>query len=455
MDANSDGTLDTSYIGADYYNVRDTAHSHNVNVTITVKCFDHNIQDDILAYHRDDLANNILQKLQDYGADGVSIDFEDVSSTNSYTGESNIDLMEQFMQVLHDTLKNANPNYHISFCVMGSVETVYRNAALSQYTDAVFLMGYDYHWQSAPTTGAISPYNDPTQLDVVDSVNILENYYPSNKIILGLPFYGYDWPCESDSPGSNTIGRGTAVHMENAIADTQIHGRMWDSNSNMPWYRYQSDGTWHQCWYDDEESLGLKFDYVNAANLGGVGFWALGYEGNNANIWNVVKEKFGNSEGIHVEQHIKLEGDHVVFTIKIRNEKNSDQDISVRYLWDTQLCDNDGSPLKAKGTLYTKEMCFEPVDFDHWSAYSRPDESTAELVTYSWWQNTPDKIIFAHWPAAIDSVYSYNWDPNRQFYTPGYVRTPQSDSCVLMYWEDMNIPAHGEKSVTVYYGTSI
>jgi len=61
---------------------------------------------------------------------------------------------------------------------------------------------------------------------------------------------------------------------------------------------------------------------------------------------------------IHVEQHIKLEGDHVTFTVKVRNNENSDQDISVRYLWDTQLCDNDGSPLKAKGTLYTKEMCF-------------------------------------------------------------------------------------------------
>lgn len=120
-------------------------------------------------------------------------------------------------------------------------------------------------------------------------------------------------------------------------------------------------------------------------------------------------------EGIHLEQHIRLEGDHAVFTVTTHNNENSNQDVSLRYLWDTQLCDNDGSPLKAKGTLYTKEMCFDPVDFDHWSAYSRPDESTAELVTYSWWQNTQNKIIFAHWPNAISSVYSYNWDPNRQF----------------------------------------
>jgi hypothetical protein len=159
-------------------------------------------------------------------------------------------------------------------------------------------------------------------------------------------------------------------------------------------------------------------------------------------------------EGIHVEQHIKLEGDHVAFTVKARNNENFNQDVSVRYLWDTQLCDNDGSPLKAKGTIYIKEMCFEPIGFDHWCAYSRPEESEAKLVTYGWWADMPDKMIFAHWPSAIGSVYSYNWDPNRQFYTPGYVSSPESDSCVLMYWENMNLPANGEKSVTSYYGTT-
>jgi archaellum component FlaG (FlaF/FlaG flagellin family) len=159
-------------------------------------------------------------------------------------------------------------------------------------------------------------------------------------------------------------------------------------------------------------------------------------------------------EGIHIEQHIWLEGDHAVFAVNMKNNRDYAQTVSIRYLWDTQLSNNDGSPLKAKGTLYTKEICFKPVDFDHWSAYSRPDESTAEVVTYGWWANRPDMLIFAHWPHAISTTYSYDWDPNRQFYTPGYVSSPNSDSCVLMYWEDIALPANGEKSVTSFYGTS-
>ena len=294
LEVNANGSLDTSHIGTDYYYIRDTARARNVKVIVTVASTNQNIQDSMLAYHRHALVTNILQKVQLYDADGVCIDFERVRSVNAHTGESNTVLMEQFLHILYATVKSANPNYHIAFCVGGGAGSVYHNANLGQYTDAVFLMGYDYHYHKSPTTGAVSPFNDPTQLDVIDSVTILEAYYPANKIILGLPFYGYEWPSESDSPGTSTIGTGTAVRMEDAIANAQIYGRIWAANAHTPWYRYQSNGIWHQCWYEDEESLGLKLDYVNSTNLAGAGFWALGYEGNDAEIWGVIRDKLGS-----------------------------------------------------------------------------------------------------------------------------------------------------------------
>jgi spore germination protein YaaH len=292
LDANPNGTLNTDYIGTEYYTIRDSAHSQKVNVPLAITCFDQDVQDAILAYHGNELVNNILQRLQDLGADGVCIDFEAVRDTNSLTHSSNEILMQNFMMSLHNALKNANKNYHISFCTLGDVEKVYQNSALSEYTDAVFLMGYEYHWSNSSTTGAISPYNDPNQLDVDDSVNMLKKYYPSDKIILGLPFYGYDWACSSSEPAANTKGEGTIVYMNSAIVNAFRYGRIWDSNSHTPWYRYQSLNVWHQCWYDDAASLSLKFDYIISSNIGGLGFWALGYEGPNASIWNIVKQKF-------------------------------------------------------------------------------------------------------------------------------------------------------------------
>ncbi|MGA2367939.1 MAG: glycosyl hydrolase family 18 protein [Dehalococcoidia bacterium] len=294
IDATANGGLDTQYIGPAYYYIREKAHSQNVKVTLTVACFDRTAQDSILAYHGDDLVDAIVNKLQDYGADGVCMDFEEVTDTNPLTGGSNTVLMQNLMLLLNNKLKTANPDYHISFCVTGNVENVYRNHALADYTDAVFLMGYEYHWSKAPETGAISPFDDSRQFDVNKSIDMLKKWYPADKLILGLPFYGYDWACASSEPGAKTSGEGDIVTMYSAVTNARGYGRLWDASSHTPWYRYQSESIWHQCWYEDTESLALKFNYVNATNIAGAGFWALGYEGSDSPVWALVKQAFNH-----------------------------------------------------------------------------------------------------------------------------------------------------------------
>ena len=36
----------------------------------------------------------------------------------------------------------------------------------------------------------------------------------------------------------------------------------------------------HQVWYDDADSVLMKADLVEINELGGIGFWALNYDGN-------------------------------------------------------------------------------------------------------------------------------------------------------------------------------
>ena len=305
VEPESDGSLEWK-CGTDedtspsrYLKVRDAAHSQNVKALITVQAIYGpalDALDNILAYHRQDFADNVLELLQDYGADGVCIDFEYPNEDNSVIGGKNKPLIEDLMHVLHSTLKNADPNYHISLCVAHTAEWEYLNPDLAQYTDAVFIMAYGAA-NGVTTTQALSPYyeEETKAYGVKWAANRLNGYYPPGKIILGLPFYGYQWACSSGEAGATITGATKVVFMQQAIskAATTPDGRLWDSTSRTPWYRYESGGVWYQCWYEDEESLGLKLDYVNSANLGGAGFWVLGREGNNADIWNVVKAKMG------------------------------------------------------------------------------------------------------------------------------------------------------------------
>ncbi len=158
-------------------------------------------------------------------------------------------------------------------------------------------------------------------------------------------------------------------------------------------------------------------------------------------------------EDIHIEQHIELVGEQAKFNVILENEDSVGRDVSVRFLWDTQIADNDGSPLKEEGgTLRYFEAAFSPVTFNYWSAYARPDPGS--LVEYASWDDTPDRIVFAHWPEAVDTSYDYSWSSSRRFYTPGYTSTPESDSCVLMYWEDMSLHPGETETVTSYYGTT-
>ncbi|WP_297491239.1 glycosyl hydrolase family 18 protein [Thermococcus sp.] len=302
----SDGSIDTSHIGDYYYSVRNEAHSHGARVLLTFTCFDHDTQDRVLAYHKVALVRNIVSAVEEYGADGAVIDFEFIRSTNSLTGKSNSYYVEWFFNYLHDELKKVNPMYEVAVAVTGSVEDVFRNSRLARYLDYVFLMGYDYHWAGAPNTGAVAPFDDPNQFDVLDSIGILLKYYPREKIVLGAPLYGYDWPASSASPGASTLGLGSAVLVKYAVPNAQKYGRHWDGSSHSPYYYYKgSDGHWHQCWYDDDQSIGIKFDYANRAGLAGGGFWALGYEGTSdvwTSIWETVNLSLAVPRGLRVTE---------------------------------------------------------------------------------------------------------------------------------------------------------
>src|SRR4029077_19273896 len=65
--------------------------------------------------------------------------------------------------------------------------------------DAVFVMGYDYRTGGSPVAGSISPLNGPLY-DVSDTVAAYLAKVPSNKIILGLPWYGRAWSTVSGAP---------------------------------------------------------------------------------------------------------------------------------------------------------------------------------------------------------------------------------------------------------------
>src|SRR5205807_168626 len=104
----------------------------------------------------------------------------------------------------------------------------------------------------------------------------------ASKVILGAPFYGYDWPTKDGSPHSQATGAPTPISYAEIMAAG--HARYWDPNALVPWTAYQAGGSWHEIYYDDPSSIALKARLANSAHLRGMGAWALGMNGNDSEL---------------------------------------------------------------------------------------------------------------------------------------------------------------------------
>lgn len=265
------------------------AHSHNVKVDLVCTLFDWDGSDvhALLSSPsaRTNLVRNIVSLCVDGNGDGVNLDFEMPTGADSTT-------LVLLVEELKDSLTEYIADGWVSVAI-GAVDWrgCYRLPELADAADALFIMGYDYHWGGAPTTGPVAPFNDPTEsYDVVRTVSEYTRTGRNDKFILGCPTYGFDWPCTGAERGATTTGTGDAVLYYHALEDTATYGYIWDTNASSPWFVY---GSYHQTWFDDARSLSYKYGLVDATGLLGVGFWAAGYDGGRADFWDGIQDSFG------------------------------------------------------------------------------------------------------------------------------------------------------------------
>ena len=77
--------------------------------------------------------------------------------------------------------------------------------SLANESDGLFVMGYDYHWKGSTLTGPVAPLTGGSY-NVTNTINTYLSVTGNNtsKIILGNPYYGYEWPATSADKGANT-----------------------------------------------------------------------------------------------------------------------------------------------------------------------------------------------------------------------------------------------------------
>lgn len=277
-----DGSVQQSGDGWDGYNSQDLAslidraHASGSRVVLTVNDFDDAQIHQLLTTPgtADRLAAQLTALIRAKNMDGANLDVE-------ATGGGDRAAFVPFVTQVARTLHAANPHWQVT------VDTYAGSAAdpssffdvehLAPAVDALFVMAYDMYGG-----GAQAQPNAPLQDYQFNDTDAMSEYtavMPAGKVLLGTPFYGYDWQTTSNQPNASTVG--DPQPMTYADIQAAAHPVHWDPRSSTPFTVYQAgDGSWHETYYDNPQSLALKAQLVNQFHIRGLGVWALGMDGN-------------------------------------------------------------------------------------------------------------------------------------------------------------------------------
>jgi spore germination protein YaaH len=272
------------------------AHQNGVKVILTAVNFD---EDDIRTIItnqtvKDVFFANVKSKIETYQLDGVNIDFEGLYNEDKGTA------IVWFMEELTDYIHTELPGKEVSFAGPAvNWNDFWWLEGLVYSCDYVFIMGYAFAgswstttWANAPLTGGVKNITTTITNDYFVPISL----YPE-KVILGLPYYGHKWITNSGSAHASIESSIGSTRFRNDEPASQVHGLLWDLTTHTPWFREDiGGGQWNQTWFDNDSSLGLKYDLAISRNLKGVGMWALGYDGARQELWNLIDRKFGSGE---------------------------------------------------------------------------------------------------------------------------------------------------------------
>jgi spore germination protein len=140
--------------------------------------------------------------------------------------------------------------------------------AVGAAADAVLLMTYEWGYTFGPPM-AVAPL--PNVRAVLDYA-VTE--IPAEKILLGVPNYGYDWPL----PFRQGTTRAQSISNQRALQLAIQFGVaiQYDDTAQSPFFHYTAaDGTVHEVWFEDARSLDAKLRLIAEYGFRGAGFWNL------------------------------------------------------------------------------------------------------------------------------------------------------------------------------------
>lgn len=223
------------------------------------------------------LIDNILANIKAKRLFGIDFDFEYVFPENR----------DQYVALVERTTERLNEQGYLVTVALapktstdqqGLLYEGHNYQGMGQAANLCLIMTYEWGFGGGPAM-AVAPLNK-----VREVLDYGVSQIPHNKILMGIPNYGYDWTLPFVA-GS----RAERISIEEAVLRAERVGAQiqFDETAQSPYYKYiDTEGREHEVWFEDPRSIKAKLNLVAEYDLAGVSFWNIMeyYAANNAQI---------------------------------------------------------------------------------------------------------------------------------------------------------------------------
>ncbi len=231
---------------------------------------------------RNRLFDEVLQTMRTKGYYGLDVDFEFILPEDK----------DNYVQFLTELKSRLQPEGYPLFVALapktsgmqrGLLYESHDYPAIGAVADYVLLMTYEWGYTYGPPM-AVAPLNKVKE--VLDyGVSVI----PREKILQGIPNYGYDWtlPYVRGQSMARSIGNVEAVEIAMKYRATILY----DETAQTPFFYYtDEEGREHVVWFEDARSIDAKLRLNESYPLHGISYWnIMRYFPQN---WVVVNDKF-------------------------------------------------------------------------------------------------------------------------------------------------------------------
>jgi len=215
---------------------------------------------------QDRLINELITVMKEKGYSGLEVDFEFIPREDAAGYVSFLTRLKQALSAEGFPLFVALAP-KTSADQPGLLYEGHDYAGIGAIADYVILMTYEWGYQYGPP-GAVAPIPNVERV-VMYAVSEI----PNEKILLGVPNYGYDWPLPFVQGETRADGIGIVEAVEKA-GEVGVPIQ-FDNTAKAPFYPYEAEGIEHIVWFENATSVEERLKLVEKYSLAGISIWQI------------------------------------------------------------------------------------------------------------------------------------------------------------------------------------